>query len=61
MKSGEVRCFSWPIMAGHGRERERDINGGSWWKCVENVGKLEKLVACGGRKGFKEKEKRKRN
>ena len=33
-----------------------------WWKCVEFGGSLErKLVACGGRKGFKEKGKRKRN
>jgi len=39
------------------RERKRDINGGSWWKCVEVVGKLEKLVACGGRKELKKKEK----
>jgi len=32
-----------------------------WWKCVENGGNLENFVACGGRKGNKEKGKRKRN
>jgi len=43
------------------RERERYL----WWKLVEvcrnwwNFG--EKVVACGGRKGIKEKGKRKRN
>ena len=60
MEMGELS-----LLAYHGRprkrERKRDINVevcGSWnfgkdW----NFGKMEKLVACGGRKEIKEKEK----
>ena len=58
---------TWPAMGE--RERKRYLwwryFGGSEWKCVEengiwNFGKLEKALACGGRKEIKEKEKEKK-
>ena len=56
--------LSWPLGRPWKRERKRGINeevGGSVW-CWNfgkdwNFGKMEKLVACGGRKEIKEKEK----
>ena len=56
---------TWPAM--EEREKERYL----WWKCVEvsgswnfgkdwNFGKLEKALACRGRKEIKEKEKEKK-
>ena len=55
----------WPLGRPWKRERRRGINGRSWWKCVEvsgswNFGKLEKALACEGRKEIKEKEKEKK-
>ena len=63
---GEVRCPSFGHLAGHARERERgafnEEVGGSVWSLLEiwekmEFWKMEKLVACGGRKEIKEKEK----
>ena len=62
-KRGDEVSLFWPL----GRPWKRERRGAlmrSWWKCVE-VGilerlefwKMEKLVACGGRKEIKEKEK----
>ena len=54
----------WPLGRPCKRERKRGINeevGGSVWSWNFgrdwNFGKMEKLVACGGRKEIKEKEK----
>ena len=33
----------WPLGRPWKRERKRDINGRSWWKCVEENGILELL------------------
>ena len=54
-----MRCLPWPMVAGHGDERERCINGDIleekiFWEfggILENGNLEEKLdLACGGRK-----------
>ena len=63
---GGDECPSLGHLAGHGREREREVlmvevSGSVWrlefWKGLE-FWKMEKLVACGGRKRIKGKGKK---